>query len=90
MTPQSDIYSYGATLYHLITGYPPFSANNAMELLRKHLNERPQDMNKLRVNVSEDWNKLIVNDCMAKKPEDRPVSMADVLRRLEFLKSQTF
>ncbi len=77
--PSSDIYSYGATLYHLITGKPPFSAENVIQLMRKHHNEVPTSLHLLRSDIPDGWNELIVDRCLAKDPGDRPQSMTDVL-----------
>ncbi|MHC5021915.1 MAG: bifunctional serine/threonine-protein kinase/formylglycine-generating enzyme family protein, partial [Planctomycetota bacterium] len=37
---RADIYSLGATIYHLITGKRPFEGSTPMEVLLKHVNER--------------------------------------------------
>ncbi|MFZ2653570.1 MAG: protein kinase [Victivallales bacterium] len=82
-TIQSDIYSYGATLYHLITGSPPFVAENSIELFRKHKLKKPPPINSIRPGLPEEWNMLIVKKCLAKDPVDRPASMHDVQMEIE-------
>ncbi|MHC4600308.1 MAG: bifunctional serine/threonine-protein kinase/formylglycine-generating enzyme family protein [Planctomycetota bacterium] len=47
---RADIYSLGATIYHLITGKRPFEGATPMEVLLKHVNEKlvpPMDRNPL-------------------------------------------
>ena len=87
VTHVSDIYSYGAFLYHLITGQPPFTADNVTELVHKHHNELPVPINTFRHGVPQGWNNLVVSRCLAKKPEDRPQSMKEVLSYLSNIKT---
>ncbi len=78
-TVQSDIYSFGATLYHLITGSPPFVAETSIELFKKHKLEKPPPVNASRSDVPAEWNALIVDRCLAKESGDRPNSMQEIM-----------
>ena len=62
----TDIYSYGATLYHLITGQPPFKGDSVVQLVHKHHCERPVALEILRQDVPKGWNRLVVDQCLAK------------------------
>ncbi|OGV78641.1 MAG: hypothetical protein A3K19_31965 [Lentisphaerae bacterium RIFOXYB12_FULL_65_16] len=88
--PATDIYSYGACVYHLIAGRPPFVAENAIELARLHLSQTPQPMHTYRPTVPPEWDDLIVRQCLAKAAEDRPQTMDEVLAKLETLRSKPF
>lgn len=81
-TPQSDIYSYGVTIYHLITNSPPFVAETPADLARKHMSDTPTSIHSIRPEFSVEWDDLIINKCLAKVPSMRFKSIKDVLSRL--------
>lgn len=78
---RADIYSLGATLYHLVTGRPPFEAESPTAVMHKHLREPlvpPDHINTaLSAGISE-----IIEVAMAKRREDRYNSMRDMLEDL--------
>src|SRR5204862_6995573 len=68
--PPSDIYSMGATLFHLLAGRPPFLASSALELVAKHCHEPPPELKSLNRELS-DGVCQVVTKCLAKAPEAR-------------------
>jgi serine/threonine protein kinase len=40
---RTDIYSLGATLFHMVTGRTPFEGSSPMVIVAKHLHEEPED-----------------------------------------------
>lgn len=49
---RSDIYSLGATWYHMLVGQPPFVGKTSGEVLRAHLDRRPVPPSALHPGVS--------------------------------------
>lgn len=79
---RADIYSLGATFYHMITGKLPFEGSTPAAVMHKHLKEPlvPPDhiVPSLSTGVGE-----VIERMMAKKPEDRYPTMRDLLTDLE-------
>ncbi len=78
---RSDIYSLGCILYEAACGRPPFVADGLGDLLRAHLSQPPEPLTKLVPGFSPALNSLLLR-LLAKKPADRPQTMADVARAL--------
>jgi tRNA A-37 threonylcarbamoyl transferase component Bud32 len=67
---RSDIYSLGATMYHVLAGRPPFLGTRAIEVIRKHMEEPFPMPTELNLPVpGRIWE--IVAKTMEKKPEAR-------------------
>lgn len=73
---RSDIYSLGCVLYALLTGEPPFSAENAFGLMHKHVHENQVPPSKLAPEVPKALDSIVAT-AMAKSPETRYRSMDD-------------
>ncbi len=66
----SDIYSLGATFYHVLAGVPPFEGDTVEALAAKHLNEYMVPLKKRNPMISIDLSDVI-DKMMAKKPKER-------------------
>ncbi len=74
---RADIYSLGCSLYYLLTGHPPFPDGTLPQRLLKHQKEAPPSIFKDRADAPKDLVQICAK-MMAKKPEQRFASMADV------------
>ncbi|MGE4182091.1 MAG: serine/threonine protein kinase [Limisphaerales bacterium] len=83
--PRSDLYSVGALGYYLVTGQPVFDAENAAELYQKHLTEIPVPPGRRTTNPIGREFEVLLLDCLAKDPADRPESAQALRRRLKTL-----
>ncbi len=74
---RSDIYSLGATFFHLITGRFAFEGKDAIEIVRKHLGEKLTPPHKINSKIPKDVSRIIAK-MMAKKADDRYLSAEDL------------
>jgi eukaryotic-like serine/threonine-protein kinase len=77
---RADIYSLGATLYTLLQGKPPFGGTTSQKLL-KHQVTVPPPLMEARAEVPPELNR-IVQKMMAKNPDDRFQTAAEVVEAL--------
>jgi eukaryotic-like serine/threonine-protein kinase len=85
VTASSDLYSVGIVLYEMLTGKVPFSGDSAIEIAMKHLNELPKPPSKIRPEIPEDLDQVVLRS-LAKAPEDRyqtAEEFAEDLHRVE-------
>jgi hypothetical protein len=77
-----DLYALGAVGYCLLTGTPPFQAATLLELCSQRLHVTPErPSQRLGRAVPEQLEELILA-CLAKRPEARPASAAELSRAL--------
>jgi serine/threonine protein kinase len=85
---RADIYGLGATFYFMLAGHPPFPEGKAAQKLIWHQVRQPKPIQELRQEVP-DGLAAIVHKMLAKKPEERYLTPADVVAALApFTKTQ--
>jgi serine/threonine-protein kinase len=79
--PRSDLYALGVVLYEMAAGRAPFSGGSPVAIAYQHLNEAPAAPSRHNPDVPPQLDAVILQ-AMAKRPEDRPASAAELRTRL--------
>jgi len=78
---RADIYSYGATIYEIATGRPPFRGLSPNDLLNKHLKEKPIAPHFHISEITEEFSQLCLR-ALAKDRNERFRNMHELLVQL--------
>ncbi len=70
---RSDLYGLGATVYHMLTGRPPFDPHNTKDLFDAHVNQTPEPPSKYTPEIGADLDALVVR-LLSKHPHARAPS----------------
>jgi len=79
---RADIYAVGCVAYYLLTGQQVFDGDTPMKVMAKHLQEAPvPPSQRVQLDIPPRLEHVVLG-CLAKKPEDRPHSAAELSRLL--------
>ena len=81
---RSDVFSFGAVLYEMVTGEPPFKGAGNARIIAAILSDEPRPILELRPDVPPalEW---ITRTCLAKDPDERWQDAREVVRQLSLL-----
>ena len=79
---RADLYALGCVAYYLLTGHLVFESGNPMQMIARHVREKPVPPSaRTELPVPPELERLVLA-CLAKDPDDRPRSAADLGRAL--------
>lgn len=79
---RSDLYSLGATVYHLLAGRPPFGGTTGVAVAMAHIRDPLVPLASLRPDLPEPL-VAIIEKLLAKRPDERYATVGDLLRDVE-------
>lgn len=82
VSARSDVYGLGATLYHLLTGHPPFQGDSLAHTLDQVLHRDPVSPRLLNPRVPQDLETICLK-CLQKDPERRFATARELADELD-------
>jgi serine/threonine protein kinase len=81
--PLADIYSLGATLFHLFVGRPPFAGATPMAVALQHVTNRVVVPEELVKDEASQLLTRLIHELTQKDPRKRPNDLDQIVRRLQ-------
>ena len=85
---RSDVFSFGAVLYEMVTGRRAFSGASSAESMAAVLRDQPKPPSEIVTDLPRDLERIILR-CLRKEPERRFHNMTDVKVELQEVKEES-
>ena len=79
--PRTDIYSLGILMFQTMAGRPPFVSKESIDVIVKHIREKPPELTSMVPDVPFEVNALVMK-CLEKEPAARFQSMDELLEAM--------
>ncbi|HEY2894667.1 MAG TPA: serine/threonine-protein kinase, partial [Pirellulales bacterium] len=80
LSPASDVYSLGCTLYYAVTGKVPFPGGTSRDKARRHCEDAPINPRRFNLELSDEFVEVVA--AMMDKNSDRRIGIDEVIKRL--------
>lgn len=87
---RTDIYSLGVILYHMLTGSPPFTDDDAIVVMARHIKSNPVPLREAAPyapSISAEVEAIVMR-ALSKEPDARPASAEEMLAELRYVAEQ--
>src|SRR5215813_698730 len=84
---RTDLFSFGALLYEMLTGRRAFPGDTNAKAMAAVLDADPADVSSLRPDIPASLSRIVAS-CLAKDPADRWQNAADLARNLQWIAAE--